>query len=171
MELPQWNKKVHEQFGYKVRTRVCALCFRGDDILLVWHEGLDNQQYFIAPPGGGIQFGETAEQALYREVQEETGLHIRQSQFLFVYEYVAPPLHAIELFFAAEVVSGTLEGIGYDPELEGDSQLIKQVKFTSPAEILDEEKSRFHQMIQRYHPPKKLLSLQGYFKFDNKTRN
>ncbi|MEM6845357.1 MAG: NUDIX hydrolase [Bacteroidota bacterium] len=169
----EWNDQVYAQFGERVRPRVCALCFREDHLLLVWHQGLSNNEYFVAPPGGGIQFGETAEQALHREIKEETGLEVRNSQFLFVYEYVVPPLHAIELFFAAEVSSGKPQA-GIDPELPTDGQLIQQVRFASPRQITDElakKKARFHELIRQYQPAKELLSLRGYFKFDNKTRN
>jgi len=171
--MPEWNHKIYEQFGNQVRIRVCALCFRDDHVLLIWHKGLTSGQYFVAPPGGGIQFGETAEQALHREVKEETGLVVQQSQFLFVYEYAVPPLHAVELFFEIEVADGNPK-IGQDPELKPDEQLIHRVRFASPQEIKHEitaEKSRFHQLFYQYQPPKELLSLRGYFKFDNKTRN
>ncbi|MEM8966679.1 MAG: NUDIX hydrolase [Bacteroidota bacterium] len=169
----EWNNKVYAQFGERIRPRVCALCFREDHLLLVWHRGLVDHQYFVAPPGGGIQFGETAEQAVYREVKEETGLEVQKSQFLFVYEYVAPPLHAIELFFAIEVSTGEPKA-GIDPELSDDEQLIQQANFISPLQITNEladKKYQFHQLIRRYQPAKELLSLRGYFKFDNKTRN
>ncbi|WKN45926.1 NUDIX domain-containing protein [Tunicatimonas pelagia] len=171
--MPEWNHKVYEQFGHQVRVRVCALCFRGDEILLVWHRGLKDNQHFVAPPGGGVQFGETAEQAMHREVKEETGLAVEKSQFLFVYEHVEPPLHAVELFFSAEV-SADVPRIGIDPELNSDEQLIQKVGFTSPQEIRSEiikGKNQFHQLIRHYQFPKELLSLRGYFKFDNKTRN
>ena len=168
--MDQLRKEVDTLYGNQVRVRVCALCFSDDDLLLVWHRGLTRHEYFIAPPGGGLQFGESAEQALYREVVEETGLIIQNPQFLFVHELIAAPLHAIELFFSAEVADGTLS-VGTDPEMEEDNQLIEQVRFMSPQEILSEKEAYFHQMIRHCNHPKELLSLRGYFKFDNKTRN
>lgn len=167
------QEKVYTQFGNRVRVRVCALCFRGDDLLLVWHRGLFKEGPFVAPPGGGLHFGESAEQALRREVAEETGLEVHQSQFLFVYEYVVPPLHAVELFFSVKVTGGSLR-TGTDPEMQKEDQIIEQVRFVSPQEIsagLKKNGEQFHQMIRYASSPKELLSLRGYFKFDNKTRN
>lgn len=163
-------ERIHAQFGNQIRVRVCALCFSEEDLLLVAHRGLMQEGYFIAPPGGGMEFGESAEKALYREVEEETGLHIREPQFLFVHEFIGPPLHAIELFFSAEIGGGTLK-VGTDPEMEEDEQMIERVQFMSPQEISTEQKGQFHQMIRYCNHPKELLSLRGYFKFDNKTRN
>lgn len=163
-------ERIHSQYGNQIRVRVCALCFSGDDLLLVSHGGLTKKGYFIAPPGGGLEFGESVEEALQREVAEETGLQIRDSQFLFVHEFVNPPLHAIELFFSAEVAGGTLK-TGSDPEMEEGQQMIEKVQFMSPQEILAEKEGQFHQIISHCNHPKELLSLRGYFKFDNKTRN
>nr|WKN39301.1 NUDIX hydrolase [Tunicatimonas sp. TK19036] len=163
-------ERIHAQFGNQVRVRVCAICFSGDDLLLIAHRGLTEEGYFIAPPGGGIEFGESAEEALYREVEEETGLQIDKPQFLFVHEFIGPPLHAIELFFSADIRGGTLK-VGTDPEMEDSGQIIERVQFMSPQEIYAEQKGQFHQIIRHCNHPKELLSLRGYFKFDNKTRN
>jgi 8-oxo-dGTP pyrophosphatase MutT (NUDIX family) len=57
------SNQVHKIFGNKVRLRVCGICINNDGILLVNHRGL-TQGDFWAPPGGGINFGETALNAL-----------------------------------------------------------------------------------------------------------
>jgi 8-oxo-dGTP diphosphatase len=166
-------ERIEAKFGNRTRVRVCALCFREDDLLLVWHRGLSKLGSFIAPPGGGVHFGESAEEAVQREVREETGLEVVPDQFLFVHEYVAPPLHAIELFFSVKIKRGTLK-TGNDPEMREEEQLIEQVQFVSPQDItaiLAENTAQFHRMIYHCPHPKSLLSLRGYFKFDQKTRN
>lgn len=163
-------KRIHAQFGNKIRVRVCALCFSGDNLLLIAHRGLTEVGYFIAPPGGGIAFGESAEQALYREMEEETGLQICHPNFLFVHEFIGPLLHAIELFFSVEIAGGTLK-TGTDPEMDKDSQIIERVQFMSPQQISAETGGQFHQIFYHCQHPKELLSWRGYFKFDNKTRN
>jgi len=167
------SERLEAKFGNRTRVRVCALCFREDDLLLVWHRGLSKLGPFIAPPGGGIHFGESAEEAVQREVKEETGLNVIPDQFLFVHEYVAPPLHAVELFFSVKSNSGVLT-TGTDPEMQEEEQLIERVQFVSPQDIttmLAENNDQFHRMIRHCPNPKSLLSLRGYFKFDQKTRN
>lgn len=161
---------VQTTFGHRLRVRVCGLCFSGDDLLLVRHRGLGEKGYLYAPPGGEMHYGEEAEAALLREIEEETGLQVAVSEFLFVYEYRALPLHALELFFAADLIGGTLR-LGNDPELRDEEQLIEEVRFMSPEAIAHERGGSMHDMIHRCHPPKELLSWRGYFEFENKKRN
>ena len=161
---------VRTTFGHRLRVRVCGLCFSGDDLLLIRHRGLGKKGYLYAPPGGGMHYGERAEDALIREMQEETGLLVAVREFLFVYEYQALPLHALELFFAVDQIGGKLN-IGSDPEMSSDEQLIEAVSFMSPVAIAQQRGASMHGMINRCQSPKELLSWRGYFEFENKKRN
>lgn len=164
------TEAIQTTFGHRLRVRVCGLCFSGDDLLLVRHRGLGERGYLYAPPGGEMHYGERAEEALVREMKEETGLDARVGEFLFVYEYRALPLHALELFFTVDSVSGTLI-TGSDPEMSGEEQLIDEVRFMTPSAIASEQGKQMHDMINRCYHPKELLSWRGYFEFDNKKRN
>ena len=161
---------VHDTFGHRLRVRVCGLCFSGEDLLLVRHRGIGEKGYLYAPPGGGMDYGEGAEEALVREMEEETGLRVAVRNFLFVYEYRELPLHALELFFAVDLLDGKLK-VGQDPEMAAEDQLIEGVAFMSPEAIARERGSQMHDMINRCQVPKQLLSWRGYFEFENKTRN
>jgi len=52
-------------------------------------------------PGGGINFGETAEDAVIREIKEETNLSISDPKFLTVYEMIVPQnnVHRVIFYF------------------------------------------------------------------------
>ena len=54
---------------------VSAAIFRGDQILLV-RRARAPAKGFYSLPGGRVEFGETLQAALHREVDEETGLKI-----------------------------------------------------------------------------------------------
>lgn len=122
------SPEIAELYGNKVRIRVCGLCWQDDRLLMVKH--LIGNQVLWSPPGGGLEFGETLEQALMREMKEETALEVRIGPFAFGCEFIAAPLHAIELFFQVTPISGVLT-IGQDPELP----VITSVNFLSPDEI------------------------------------
>lgn len=155
---------IQNTFGdrLRVRVRVCGLCFSGDDLLLIRHRGLGKLGYLYAPPGGEMHYGERAEEALIREFDEETGLRVQVREFLFVYEFLAAPLHALELFFSVETVGGELRR-GHDPELADHEQLIEAVRFMSPEAIAQAPRDAMHAMISRGPGSKDLLSRRGYF--------
>ena len=50
-------------------------------------------------PGGHLEFGETGEQAVVRELREETGLTCRSAEFLGVYDYIEADSHLVILIF------------------------------------------------------------------------
>ncbi len=54
------------------RTRATALIIQDEKILLI-HRINNGEEYWVFP-GGGIEKGETPEEAVVREVKEETGL-------------------------------------------------------------------------------------------------
>src|SRR5690606_24196085 len=109
-------------YGNKVRIRVCGICWQNDRLLMVKHQMGD--QVLWAPPGGGLEFGESIADALKREMREETGLDVVAGSFLFGCEFLQPPLHAVELFFEAGLKEGDLLN-GNDPELP----IISEVAF------------------------------------------
>lgn len=78
---------------------VRALVVRDGAILLVSNTG----DYWYTP-GGRIEHGESAQDALLRELREETGLSGRVAGFSHVEEFFKPSkgLHHINLFFYVE---------------------------------------------------------------------
>jgi len=112
-----------------------------------------------------MEFGSTAQDNLVREFKEETGLDIEVKNFLFTNEFLSPPLHAIELFFDVKVVGGSLK-TGHDPEMDEQSQIIKEVKFMSFGELLSLPESAVHNMLTFCKDPMEILNLKGYFMFE-----
>ncbi len=152
---------VYETFGNKLRVRVCGLCIDKDRLLMINHKGI-NEGDFWAPPGGGLQFGETLEMCLKREFEEETGLKIEIQDFLFICEFIHVPLHAIEMFFRVEIKKGILKK-GIDPELL-DKQIIHEVKFLHWAEINALSSKSRHGIFNLISESTKILDIKGHFK-------
>ena len=164
------ENKIKSTFGERLRVRVCGICIENGQILLIHHKGLTKSGSLWAPPGGGMEYGEDAKEALCREFLEETGLGIEVTEFLFVHEYLDKPLHGIELFFEVKRVSGKLKN-GSDPEMGDDFQIITATKFMPFEEIKQIPKASLHYVIQNITSLEPVLKLRCYFKFHWKCTN
>jgi ADP-ribose pyrophosphatase YjhB (NUDIX family) len=100
------------------RLRVAAAIVLDELVLLVRHRAGDSVYHLL--PGGGVRYRETLEEALVREVLEETGLVVEVREPLFISDTIDPdgPRHVINLTFLAEVVGGVLTESPDDPRVE-----------------------------------------------------
>jgi 8-oxo-dGTP diphosphatase len=160
--MNEFNKEIHQVFGNKLRVRVSGICIQNDQILLVKHLSLGTKGIFWAPPGGGMEFGESAEESLIREFKEETGLDIKINQFLFINEFMEPPLHSVELFFEVGITGGQLKK-GKDPEMSENKQIIDEVRFLSFEELNLIDKNMVHNMFKLVKNPWEIRDLKGYY--------
>jgi 8-oxo-dGTP diphosphatase len=151
------NPQIAELYGNRVRVRVCGLCWESGKLLLVNH-GVLYEKDFWAPPGGGVEAGESLQEALKREFLEETGLEIKVHGFRFGCEFIRPPLHAIELFFDVEATGGLLK-TGKDPEM----QIIKDVQFEEVAKMKEKEEIELHGIFQIVENETDLRKLSGFY--------
>lgn len=107
------------------RTRVAAyaLLVENETILLCRLSAqIPRHQGKWTLPGGGIEFGERPEEAVVREVREETGLIVAVTSLAAVDSIVAESdglqSHNIRILYRAEVVGGALSS-----EVDGSTDL------------------------------------------------
>jgi ADP-ribose pyrophosphatase YjhB (NUDIX family) len=100
------------------RIRVAAIIVEGDKILLARHEK-KGKRYWVLP-GGGVDFAETMEEALVRELNEEASVVIRVHELVLANDSIPPNhrRHIVNMYFTAEIVSGKVE-VG-----KGDKRLV-----------------------------------------------
>ena len=102
-------------------------------ILMVRQHHEDKDIWMV--PGGAIEGNEDARQAAVREVKEETGLDVEIQKMIWHVEEVSETRgQRFVNFFLAKICGGALE-LGYDPELFGQEQVMKEVKFVSKEEL------------------------------------
>lgn len=87
------------------RVRVAAIILVDDRLLLVRQAKTACPYHLL--PGGGVEPGETLEEALLREVAEETGLLVRLVRPMFISDTLAPDgsRHLVNLTFLCEVAA------------------------------------------------------------------
>ena len=91
----------------RIRAKAVCVCRRGGDVLLGAAVDAAKGETFYGPPGGGVEFGERAEDAVRREMMEELGAELDDVSLLGVLEnvftYEGRPGHEIAFVFQARL--------------------------------------------------------------------
>ncbi len=156
------NEQIDKLFGRRVRVRACGLYWEGDKLLLVNHSGLTKGNFW-APPGGGVEFGQSVREALKQEFVEETGLIIEPGEFRFAGEFIKEPLHAIELYFEVNRLSGKIR-VGSDPEMGEDSQILSDIRLMPFTEVMRLPGDERHGLFDLFPTEESLKTASGYWK-------
>lgn len=161
------SKEIVSKFGNQLRIRVNGILIKDDKLLIAKHL-MGNGEVFWSVPGGGMNYGQSAKENLKREFREETGLKINILEYLFVHEFLRPPLHAMEHFFLIEEIGGKL-ALGSDPELSGTNQILKELRWVSINDLHSIPKNSLHQIFWGIKSLNDLGICQGYFNFENNS--
>jgi 8-oxo-dGTP diphosphatase len=100
------------------RVRVAALILLGGEVVLVRQR--KGQRSYHLLPGGGVAYRETLEQALVREVLEETGLEVELGKALLINDTIDPHgrRHVVNITFEASIVGGSLNTVHTDSAIQ-----------------------------------------------------
>lgn len=88
------------------RERASAIIVKGNTILLI-HRYKPEEEYYVLP-GGHVEEGETPEEAIIREIREETGLQTTRIPQLLFYTNHDGNTDVIHPVFACQVQVGEL---------------------------------------------------------------
>lgn len=101
-----------------VRVRVAGFLVRDGRLLLISHKK-DGNVYWLLP-GGGVDHGESLEEALEREFREELGIAIRVGQPVLMCDSIDPSgkRHIINIIFSCSHENGDIS-LGKEERLYG----------------------------------------------------
>ena len=106
-----FKSKICEACGFvyyfNSSASTAAFILNADNELLVVRRAKEPSKGTLDLPGGFVDMSETAEEAVIREVLEETGLTVMKPEFLFtlpnIYVYSGFEVHTVDLFFTCRV--------------------------------------------------------------------
>ncbi|OYO24492.1 NUDIX hydrolase [Enemella dayhoffiae] len=139
---PRFVPLPPEQRPHRSRTAVRVVILAGDEVLLFEDSdpGYADVRWWVTP-GGGIDPGETPEQAAIRELQEETGLHVLEPQLtgpvarrVAVHGYSDQVLEQEELFYLVLVPKFVVDVSGHT---EDEQLTLKSHRWWTLAELAD----------------------------------
>ncbi|MGW5097344.1 NUDIX domain-containing protein [Streptomyces nodosus] len=106
-----------------MHTRVTGVVIEDDAILLLDQDTEGARSWSL--PGGKVENGETLEEALVREMREETGVEVEVGRLLYVCDVTSA--HVVHITFEARRVGGQVGVV-----TEGaDTRPIRQVEFVA----------------------------------------
>ena len=133
------NRQIHVSAAVILRTTS-----GGEKQIFATQRGYGEWKDWWEVPGGKIETGETAEQAIVREIREELATEIRPEQKLCTVEYDNPAFHLTMECFLCSVVSGKLTLLEHENSAWLSAEKLESVKWLpADVEVLEKVKELF----------------------------
>ena len=117
------------------KIKVVAAVIRKGDMVFATQRGYGNYKDWWEFPGGKIEPGETPQEALIREIQEELGATIAVDEFLITVDYDYPEFHLTMDCFWCHVEDGDLTLLEHEASKWLPVHHLRQVDWL-PADIM-----------------------------------
>ncbi|MFI9582241.1 NUDIX domain-containing protein [Streptomyces sp. NPDC052236] len=110
-----------------MHTRVTGIVIEGGQILMLDQDTDESRSWSL--PGGKVEDGESLDEALVREMREETGLDVEVGRLLYVCDHMKA--HVVHITFEARRIGGQIGAV-----TEGaDTRPIRKVAFVALGDL------------------------------------
>ncbi len=134
--------------GRTVKVRVTGILIEKDSLLLL-DQNVEGTARTWSLPGGKVEVGETLEEAMVREMKEETGLVVSVDKLLYICDLIDEEQHVIHITFALKRQGGSLGQITTGI----DTQKIRGVQFVPITQLQSYGfSSKFQKLVQADFP-------------------
>jgi ADP-ribose pyrophosphatase YjhB (NUDIX family) len=121
----------------EIRVRPTGILVEDNRLLLVKQYVTDSRSWSL--PGGKLEFGETINQCLIREMKEETGLDIAVKELLYITDRILTvDIHVVHMTFLTERTgpqTGQLEWLHEDISASRSHAKMREVKLVPVADL------------------------------------
>ena len=133
----------------EIVVRPTGILIEGSKILLVKQQVSDRRNWSL--PGGHLEYGETIEHCLVREMKEETGLVVKVKELLYVCDrFRHLRSHVVHMTFLVERVGGILRN---GSELRRTDEPIHELALVSIDKLPEYGFSkRFYELVKANFP-------------------
>jgi len=136
------------------RIRVAGLIVRDGKILLAEHEKHERRYWLL--PGGGMEYGESLEETLKRELVEEAGIEIEVGELLWVVESIPTDKHRHVLNIILEATALSDELVCTPDKVLRDT-VWKDVDDLESLTLFPDTRAEIRSYLESGHRPKILL--------------
>jgi 8-oxo-dGTP diphosphatase len=133
---------------YPHRIAAGAIVLKNDSMLLVRYGTTGGGSYLVGP-GGGLDAGENAIQAIIRETLEETGVMVRPRRVLWIEDLQSARFKTCKIWMLCDFVSGEIiptDGARVEGIIEvgwyGKGQLEEEIVYPPPVMLHDWDEFR-----------------------------
>jgi len=117
-----------------IKVRATGVLVENESILLVEQQVSEYLNRKWSLPGGTLEIGETLQECIIREMQEETGLDVAIDKLLYVGDRIEENRHVVHITFAVKRLGGCFQ---LGAESEPGAYPIKSIKMV-PLKLLHE---------------------------------
>jgi ADP-ribose pyrophosphatase YjhB (NUDIX family) len=123
-----------------IKVRASAILFKDNKLIITKHDVPNYGVYYLIP-GGGIEHGESPQEAIIREVKEECGVDVNVEKLVFYKSGYSDTDDYLDFIFLCKITNGDLKIDESEKsvkaiELISNEEDLRKIKFF-PKQIID----------------------------------